>query len=371
MFAYYLHPWAVLRDSFRALVGYFLLRSFGFWDRSILSFLSFGSFIVFLGLFVRRPGGLTGRLSLLIIVVMLAKNFLMPHTAGFHHDIMPQGIFFPSMYFFSYYYVYVDSFFFSFVVALTAAQAVKDNKNFVIALGLLTLVAVSQVVHLKEGPQDALIFHKDNDQGRQQLIKNTLAVEKYLSQKERRPVYLSMIAPQLEKSKGIDFTTSTTSVLYLKSIEEGRAVVSFLPVIVQPIDAEDELFRSSYFFDVMEGRGLDLNALKQMVGPDRLKPKEVHYPPALTNQEIIITGAQDKLIFFIKGTAQFQLKLGEALISGQQYYGNSYQLFRYSFSLDPAQFPVKAYLTMLPVNTQNTAYLVGPFVVEDMEGPGR
>lgn len=366
---WYTNP-AIVKDVALSFGGYFLRRNFGHWDVTPLGAVSLLAFAGWIVLIIRNlPRALDRKLCLGLGAIFFLKTILLPHNAGYHIHFMPEGTVFPSLLFFSYYYVYIDAALLSIFVGICGKEAFAQKKTQAILLACVTLWGVSNAVHLKNGPADVLAFNYFHTPDRQKIVEDVRKIDPLIAQKKLQPVYLSFPAGDSKTLHGRRHDPvpglygRMIPVRLLRFIEEGKIIVSYDNAAARkPFAYADELSNAKYFYDVIKREGLDLGSLRKRNNLDQFSPAAIPKDPGLARQFVIETPKARKIILFIKGGAAFILRYAGKEERGVQLYGESYQMFQ--FEVDPKDpAPVQASLSMKALGNTDEAYLVGPFVV--------
>lgn len=239
-------------------------------------------------------------------------------------------------------------------------------------MGLVTLMSLSNVVHLKEGPPDAMKFGNWKDNAyRRKVVKSVLAAGDALNEEKLWPLYLSFPSGDLELVKGrrtdqpeLNRYTRYILTRYLRSFEERRGIVSFKNVKAKvPFKSDSELFNARFFLDVPSGEIYDLEHLRNKKGATAMVPEEIMRSAPRTMSQRIPKRHIDNIIFFIKGRTTFLLYVDkQKILAGQQFYGQSYQKFEISLKDMSFQPRPIISLKLKPVSEDHPAYLIGPFV---------
>ena len=68
------------------------------------------------------------------------------------------------------------------------------------------------------------------------------------------------------------------------------------------------------------------------------------------------------IVFFVKGNASFRLRMNESIVvSGEQLYGPSYQMFAFDVTSDELTEPIIYHLQLEPSDGNESIHVVGPF----------
>ena len=326
---------SILTDTGRAFFSYFLRRNFGHWDFTfwgILAFLSFWGLVS--TLLLKSKTGTHRGIILGLILILCIKAFFLPHSWGVHEIIMPKGTKFPSLLFFDFYYTYADSLLCTLILAILLSKVIFDVKKFLYVFAALSIIVASNVIHLKNGPEDCLAFHHAQDKEKQVVLENVVAIKDILSQKKLYPIYLSfpsgdemVFKAKLYQPGGEEyFYPIYINVVYLRSLIEGKAMESLQNVTSAiPITPNQELQSAKIFYDVLSRSRIDLEAFRK-ISKSALLPRNIVYPV----KTIPITPLNSnirKIVFFVKGQASIMLMIDREIAQKKQSYGNSYQLF--------------------------------------------
>ncbi len=367
---------SVVADTMRAFFLFFLRRNFGYWDFSfwgILAFFAFAAVGIFAISNLKRWPPADRKIIFVFVALIAAKAFLIPHTNGVHRVIMPPETKFPSLLFFSYYYTYFDSLLLCLIFGLLLKQFLVSKEKFLIVLIAVGIVSLSNTAHLKDGPGDSLQFMmwKQNHKWATEQITR---VRSFLQKKNTCPVYLSF--PTMEsavfkvsynaRETGERFYSACVLSMYLRALEDGRAIVSLwnarpkgLPLSV------DELSAAKSFLDIPSGELIDLKELQNSMMAGDMRPRMIRAPIKTITVDVPAAKAR-KVLFFIKGYAEFSLEAGGKFISGGQTYGYAYQVFKYDF-IDNETDISQVRLTLRPVGGESGACVVGPVVLKEGE----
>jgi len=363
---YFSSPFSVIKDTFKGFFIYFIPRNFGYWDLTFWGILAvivsaFLTFIAFFSKIVQAHK----RLVLFIIGVIFIKSILLPHNSGVHHIFMPETTFFPSLFFFSYYYVYCESLLLSLVLGFLLSSTVQSHKRFVIVLGCLTVVSLSNVLHLKQGPKDALKFMYFDKEHRQKRVKEVLAIDQILSQEENLPVYLSFQAGNVLRIKGrkddnpnLNLYQRLIPIRYLRSIMEGQAVISYENVQKEGVVRHDELSRVEGLYDVYKGEFFNLREMKKT-------SQEIDMTPSMIKKNstrakaVAVERGFERLVFFIKGYSSFVVQWNGKRVPGRQTYGYAYQ----KFEVDLVGDKIQIVEVIVRAHSEMDVQLVGPFLL--------
>ncbi len=376
----YLTGMAILKDTFHALAGYFLPRSFGYWDTSFwgaTAFVATGVLFYMIFRFKTDMGILKG-LSLAIVFVFFLKAFFLPHPGGMHAYIMPDNTIFPSLLFFGYYYPYIDTVFLSLLLCFGLSGVLhKHKKSFLICMTLITFINCSNIKHLYAGVADTVAFHNSALFHPRTALTILLIKDHYKAVKKNGPLYLSFPSgnnpvfirkilsqyPQTLQEKLVlafrDYA-SVIPVMYLRAIEKGDMIISLKNAQpIRPLASDAELASASFFLDVPISKRIDLRPFKERFGVNIFTPHKVNN----FQQEISLDTADKEVVFFIKGAAEVNLEAGEKTVKTQQTYGYSYQVFNYPLPKDKKVSLLK--INIRSLHEGQPFELIGPFLVPD------
>ncbi len=373
LLSYFSQPVRMLRDIGKAFTGYFLRRNFGFWDLSFwgqAAYLSF--FVILAGLARLSSSRVLKTLAVTLIGVLIVKSLLLAHSSGVHPIFMPEDTFFPSLFFFSYYYPYCEDLLIWLLLGILLSGSRFYRLRWVGVFFLITIIGVSNVFHLQKGPKDGLVFHGWHQPQLQGMMKSILTAKKESHQKKNQPIYLSFPSGEgrLYFSKNdpgqqrFDYLfSSIIPVNFLRLIRDGTVIISLENIKDnqnKTVISFSEILMANCFFDVPTGTKIDLRRLKKT--QKSLTPKVV-----LTQQQKVFTetlaekGA--RVVFFVKGMSQVSCQMNEKTFQGEQFYGDSYQLFSVPIPQD-----ISGELTMkigLKSMGRSNVYLVGPYVSDE------
>ncbi len=357
-------PWQSLQDLIKSFFSFFLRRNFGYWDSTpwgITSSIAAAGLCISI-IFAPRSKQSTG-IILLVSAVLLVKAIILPHNAGVHNEaIMPPGTVFPSLFFFSYYYVYCEAVLLAVLIGLRLNTLVLNNAIYALLLVGIAFIGISNAVHLQGGPEDALRFHNAWAPYRKDIARNAVKVENYLAQPGSKPVYVSfptgnsaMITGRRDEHVE-NMYCHYFPVRYLRDVKAGRMI---LPVDntkqLSPFP-EPELMYAQLFYDAPQGQSYDLKLLHNQ----NLLPLNINDQGRI--KSVLVPAQSHEVIFFIKGKGQFFLQLNDKAITSEQHYGQAYELFR--FNLKDAGVSDQAILSLMVKAPQGqTVQLVGPFIL--------
>jgi hypothetical protein len=370
----YLRDPHVYRDLGRAAGQYFLRRNFGYWDVSplgIAAFLGFG-WCVFM-MIRYRPATLPARMGGCIAGILLMKAILLPHNAGVHADIMPSDTVFPSLLFFSYYYIYPEVILIGIGLGLFLSGGTQHIHRRKVLFFWITVISISNALHLRTGPQDILMFLGRQVQFIEGKLDRMAQLESWLK-KHDQPVYVAFPAgddPVLKARREDPLVTvygRFIPIRLLRLIEEGRLIVSYVnfPSFKSSISGF-ELSLAKVYYDVDHGWLYPLETLKAHVGLEAMTPKVVEAGGDVF--EIEAQGKDfsgQKLVFFIKGRADIHWQFGSQVGGDQQTYGHAYQMFQLPYKEhDFSKNMANGMLKVLPRDANYPVSVIGPFVVMD------
>jgi len=366
--AYFSQPIATVRDLAKAFFAFFLQRNFGYWDFSILGVSAFLSFTALIFMITKKLLPFEKKLAAAILVMVLIKALLLPHNFGVHKISMPEGTVFPSLLFFQHYYAYCETVIFGLIFGILLAKGITDSRKFTLTLLCITIISLSNVYHLKSGPQNALEAVNRHLPVPKMAMKDLLRVKWYLTQKNLRPFYLSFPTINADYIHGTWADTENISpnvytdfilVNYLRPIEKGDAIISLKNPSAPAFPPEDELTNAATFLDIFTEESLDLKRLREGKELSVLSPREAARSKPGAHSETL-TQPIKEAVFFIKGRAQYQFKINDQTFTGEQSYGNSYEMFR--FPIPPEmKTSIRLELMVVPADKSREAYFVGPF----------
>jgi hypothetical protein len=360
------------RDLGRAAGQYFLRRNFGHWDVSplgMMAFLGFGWCLFMLARY--RPSSWNAQLGGWIAGILLVKAILLPHNAGMHAEIMPPDTVFPSLLFFSYYYVYPEVILAGILLGLglSGGTSHTGRRNFLFFW--ITVISISNAFHLRHGPQDILTFLGRQTRFIEGKLDRMTRLESWLKRHDLR-VYAAFPAgddPVLKARREDPLVTvygRFIPVRFLRLIEEGRLIVSYTNCRARNSRVSVfELSLAEVYYDVDRAEVYPLGALVTSVGMPAMTPKVVGADGQIfrVNKSLPDASGQ-QVVFFIKGWADVRWQFGRRVWEARQTYGQSYQMFRLPLSEENAGS--RAMDLMLQVRPQSSHYpvsIVGPFVV--------
>jgi hypothetical protein len=371
----YLTNPVILKDVGRAFFFYFLRRNYGYWDTTPLGMLSFFATLTLILLILKyRPHRGHWKVAGIILGLITVKAFAFPHNAGYHRVFMPEGTVFPSLFFFSYYYIYAEALLFTLGLGLLLDHAIRSDKRFVGLLALIAVISASNAFHLKDGPQDALAFmrfDKDHPENPQGMVKKVVAVEKVLDSSWARPVYLSFPVGKTDillAKRDDPFTNLYARMIplrYLHSLEQGKAFTSYQN-IQYPFSFFDdnEIRQARSFYDVVTQKEYDITELKNARPDSAFRPVIATPQSVGSNTKIASPRPIDHIVFFIKGRSGFRVQVNDHIWEGQQVYGKAYQIFQFDEPPGRAKnLPALVRVAVLPVDDNTRSALVGPFII--------
>ncbi len=366
----YFSSWSTLYDTLNAFFNYFIKRFFGFWNNDYLGISSLiASCFLFLFIIFNKKKALELKIAIAICITFVLKAFLLPHNGYIHTTIMPEDATFPSLLFFSYYYVYCEALLVSMIIALLLKAAASNKKKLLFLLLCISVINSSNIFHLRKGPHDALAFSNWHNSYRQQIALNVKNIDRLLSQENLLPVYLSFPSGNKEFAEGRrhdpipSIYCHYVLTRYLRTIELGKAIISLKNISPeQKPQSPHELSNSSFFYDVSANTTYDLTLLKKESSFD-LTPQKISMKIFRT-KAVPITSNADQLLFFVKGKASFSLQIGKKEVPGMQVYGQSYQIFQIDLTKDLFKRAHQARIQIIPEGA-NDVYLVGPFVLNN------
>lgn len=372
--SYFLDSLRTIKELAYAFFSYFLPKNFGYWALSGWGLAAFiASLVVFLKILAGKHPPKTYLTVAAVFCVLLLKNLLLPHNndSSYHPGVIPDGINFPSLLFFEYYYVYCEAVLVFLIAALLLSSRLTGERSFLFFLFLISIVNFSNFTHMKK-----LTAIENSDKTR--TFPKIITAKLYLQSAQNSPVYLSFPSGNNDFLKrslrdfdpssyraglDTDFVEYATSVptYYLRAIEEGRAIISLQNAKPKKsFSSLYELVNAESFFDIPRQEFFPLGTLKKHFGAEQFEPKNI-----AGEKKILINaqGSPDEksLIFFIKGGAKVFLTAQENHLTYEQTYGQSYQIFK--FRVDPVNFPSEIQVRIVPLGNQAVSF-VGPFVLD-------
>ena len=369
-FRSYFSNFRTISDISKAFFNYFLRRNFGFWDKSLGGIASgIAAALLFISALVYKSKRRELKLVIAVSLIILAKAFLLPHNSGIHHTIMPEGTVFPSLLFFSYYYSYCETILIALIVGLLLNNASLPQNRFICLLSLVTIISTSNVIHLKNGPYDALTHFGWDRSSSQQQVKNVLAIEKALSNNKMHPLYLSFPSGHL-KTLGYwrfespsPFYGRIIPIRHLRSIEEGRVIVSYQNLKPkQPFEFTHELSNTKIFYDVITKKMYDIEQIRTEKGLKAMVPEEFSKQTKSTKSLIAHSKDISHLVFFVKGISTFILEIEGEKTYNKQSYGQSYQMYFFDLKKNEFHAPPKILIRFISSAVNESVQLVGPFI---------
>ncbi len=365
----YFSNYQTLLDVAKSFFGYFLRKDLGYWSLAPVGVAAaIASLLLILS--TRKPSRFVLLLSIGIVGTIIVKAFFLPHNGGVHGIIMPPETFFPSLLFFSYYYVYPDVFLISMFIGLLLASAVIDYKRFILVLISVTIINASNVIHYKEGLKEALAFHDWDQDFKQEAITAVSFTQEFMAHNKTWPVYLSFPSGDTTLFKGrIDdgdqyVFARIIPVMFLRSIESGRAICSLGIIKKNAVAPHNELREVKIFVDAGTKMTFDLTQINDNSSLVKPTPEVVSATKILSKNLSVKADSGQRAVFFIKGRATFLFTVNGKKLKGEQIYGQSYQMFSYDFTVNPTDFPAKITLDTIASGGNQEAYLVGPFLVK-------
>ena len=305
-------------------------------------------------------------MSIAIVCLLILKAFLLPHNSGVHKIIMPAGTVFPSLFFFSYYYPYADAMLLGIIAALSLNPVASDSRYRLLVLIMITVMSSSNIVHLKDGPEDILKFTGwRKTRYRQNTNKNILILKRYINNPLLCPVYLSLPSgnEEIVKAQWADapYNEHAKVVLlqYLRSIEEGKIILSLKNARPkEPFKSENELFQARTFLDVRLMEKCNLEELKQSAGKESFTPRAIEHESL--KFEITPVADSKTIVFFLKGETEFTLSFNDGkMFKGKQDYGQTYQIFQ--FPVDGKEPGEEIHMTLELDSLHTSSFFIGPF----------
>ncbi|MCD4780604.1 MAG: hypothetical protein K8S27_08685 [Candidatus Omnitrophica bacterium] len=357
-------------DVFNGFIFYFLRRNFGYWDASFSGGLALVSFLMLLTILWHGRKAKAAKLCLALAVIFLVKTFCLPHDAGFHNTFMPKDTVFPSLLFFSYYYVYCEAVLFALMFGCLLSKEHLRNKYYFTALCLaVSIISLSNVLHVKDGPKDALAFMNYRSPYRQRMVKDVLAVRGVLGRNDAQKVFLSFPQPARDLVDGrlhqdeLSLYVRMLPIKYLTLIDSGRIVVPVMNTRPRGFGEHQELNDIDCLYDVLEHDFYDMTTLKKIVDDSGWRPMINNNPSIMTRTRMINARDVDHIVLFLKGRGEFLIQSPGFKQSGIQTYGQSFQMFRYG-DIDGALPGKRNAVSVHFIPTEDDQIvLVGPFIV--------
>ncbi|MCB9757079.1 MAG: hypothetical protein H6753_01490 [Candidatus Omnitrophica bacterium] len=370
-YAQYFSNLSTIKDLVRSF-GFFVQRNFGHWDLTLLGSMALIACLGLLILVFRgKPAAKNKLFALTILLVILSKALLLPHMRV-HPYLMPTDTVFPSMLYFPYYYVYVESVLLI-LVLMFWLFAYQDNWR-VLALIMIAVVVISasNVSHAPHSIDSALQFHQLETVERKKLFANIQEFKKVLAQKKRQPVYVSSPVGNdnpVDGRFGFDAEWSVYTAylltMFLPQLQQQQVITSLenIPLGGTFFD-QNELLKAKSFYDIVTRQSVDLKFLKEHYG---LAQSAVHLVAGKNWQEF----SQDldafnggDLIFFIKGQSDFILQFGSNSSTMEQTYGQSYQLFWVKVDPQNSDKPLPMLLKVQPRLQEQSSIVIGPLFLK-------
>ncbi len=373
----YLTNAVILSDITKAFFTYFLPRNYGYWDQTLPGILAtLAALTVLILMIVYRPAKAQWKIVSPILLMILIKAFLFPHNAGYHRVFMPEGTVFPSLFFFSYYYIYAEALLFALALGILMKNLVASERRFCGVLLLIGLIGFSNITHLKDGPEDALKFmrfEKGHKEKPQEMVKRVIAAGSVIKDASLRPVYLSFPVGNKEillAKRNDPFQNLYARMIpfrYLKALEKGHALVSYANVpFAKDCTPGEEMRRANTFYDVISRESFPVKKLRDTRGPEAIRPLIATRDQVATQIKQAPGAEVNEIVFFIKGHSGFLLEYNTRRIEGQQTYGNAYQMFRFDTrTLRPSEKKLNVRIHVLPVGENTKSFLIGPFLVTE------
>ena len=230
-------------------------------------------------------------------------------------------------------------------------------------------MGISSALHLKEGPQDSLRFHRLWNSDQQKTAKHVLRLEQFLAEKQNLPIYVSFKSGNSPFAKG---RISDIAIIpgryciyvllrHLRDIQDGRIIISLQNAGPRRgFPSPYELSNARLFLDMDKIETCDLKALRDTYGIQALVPTTIT-GPRLKSLMVADKNVQE-VVFFIKGKANFILEANNRTAGGDQSYGQAYEMVRLKFKDAGLKPPILINL-MITTKGGQTAELVGPFVM--------
>ena len=358
------------QDVAKAFTFYFLRKNFGFWSSGgsgLAAAIAAG--ILFVTTLWHFKQAALKKMILAIGVVFILKAFLLPHNAGFHHGFMPEGTFFPSLLFFSYYYIYCEAMLVSLFVGLLLEPFLSSPRKVALVFVLVALISFSNVIHLRAGPADALNFMYFDKPHRQKLIKDVLKVENLIRNPVYRPLFLSFPAGETdvlmarrEDAAPPFLYGRIIPIRYLRWFEKGELVV-YYPNVPSRLKKEKIFESVKYFYDVKTGQGLDLGALREQLDSNSWQPMPLVKGSSRVRSLIKTVEEDSQIIFLIRGSAYFSLRINDEVRKGIQTYGNTYEMFQFSIKEFTPELKILLSLNIQSLDDKVPGELLGPWIV--------
>lgn len=347
---------------------YFLRRNFGYWDLTLYGILAAAAFLLFMFLLWKGSSKANRRLSLAIGAALLFKALVLAHNGGLHKIIMPETAEFPSLFYFSYYYVYAEAVIFAVVLGLLMDGETVSDKKALVYLSLAGLMALSNALHLREGPRDALVFHQWNEPARIAMLDDMHALKKLIQNKQYWPLYASFpsVDQPFMQGKEIDqtvpFYVKPILILFLTELESSQLVISLNNVKPElPFAFKDELLNANYFYDIRTRQLIGLQGIRGTKGQDSLKPYRVPPGQPTARLQYELKADERKFLLFVKGKASLDLKIDQRpLAQVFQVYGYSYQAFQFTVGVPDPNSSHQLNVVIHPADADQEVSIVGP-----------
>ncbi|MEA3225010.1 MAG: hypothetical protein U9Q07_03605 [Planctomycetota bacterium] len=364
-----------LIDIPRAFFGYFLRRNFGYWDFTLPGMLAAAAFAVLIYQLFRHSSSEHRRLCLAIGAVLLVKAVALPHNSGHHNYIMPDSAVFPSLLYFSYYYVYMEAVLLAVIIWLLLGPKGISDKKAVLFLCLALFIGLSNTLHLKRGPKDLMTFHEWDDEFQFTAFERMIGLKDIIRDERYQPLYLSF--PSAEKPlfdakdphQIASFYIKPILIMYLKDIEQSRAVVSLENVVPdRPVPREEELVQADYFYDLVKGRMINLGSIRLKAGPSVLRPFLVHGQDRI-QVDLQVKESDRSILLFVKGSATIDFVAGGETVSRSfQIYGYSYQAFLLDVRPPKGEGQRRLEIVIAPKEPEGELSVVGPLTFPQSSG---
>ncbi len=370
-YAKYFFHFSTMKDIGRSW-WFFIQRNFGYWEMSVTgaaSFLSFGTLVYFAG--KSRKISQEYSFAGAVIFIILAKTLLMPHMAVFSY-FMPADAVFPSMLYFTFYYVYIESFLFILAIIFLLFSYRENFKILAVLMGCVTVINFSNVVNMPRGVEATLKFHGLDTVERKKGVERARELRKFLSAPHDRPVYLSALSgnqPLIDGRFGFETSwpvyTAYILTMFLPELEKGEIIVSLDNVRPQRVfSSKDELVNANAFYDMASQQFVDLRYLKKTYGVASLKPRAIFAGDGSLVDSRPIEALKGDYIFFVKGLADIRLQLNDQSFDFKQDYGEAYKLIMFELKKDSLDYKLESQLHIRPVLPYTKVDLVGPFFIK-------
>ncbi len=369
-FVKYFSNFSTIKDIFRSLL-FFLKRNFGYWELSLVGIFSFLAFGGITGLIARTKRDFKDNVFLsLIVLLIIIKALFLPHIKV-HPYIMPADTVFPSMMYFSYYYVYIESFLVIFILTFGIFAYRENIKILLLLMIAVTWINFNNTINAPRGLADTLKFHGLDAPPRKQIVENIKELQRIFSGPYEKPMYLSLFVGDsalVDGRFGFEKTwpvyTAYLLTMFLPQLEKNDAIISLENIkLKNKFNHLPELVRAESFYDVMTRQYVDLKSLKNSYGDESLMPKIIEGGDWTSLPVLSIDDIKGDYIFFVKGFAEIRLQFNERIVDLKQGYGESYQLFSYSLQKDTADFKLNVQMRIRPILPYNKVDVVGPFFI--------